>query len=131
MRPTGWGVRLGLGMVKGIGEQHEALLDRELVHGPYRSLADFVERTGLPEEVLERLIRTGAMDSLGRPRRELAGQLRGVAGAARGRPLFPAGGSSVRGVAGPRRAGPRVAGLSKRFASIQPLIARKIAGVKG
>jgi DNA polymerase III alpha subunit len=82
---TGWGVRLGLGLVKGIGEQHEALLDRELARGPYRSLVDVVERTGLPEEVLERLIRTGALDSLGRPRRELLWQLREVAGASRGR----------------------------------------------
>ena len=32
---------------------------RELARGPYRSLADVVERTGLPEEVLERLIRAG------------------------------------------------------------------------
>ena len=49
------------------------------------SLVDVVERTGLPEEVLERLIRTGALDSLGRPRRELLWQLREVAGASRGR----------------------------------------------
>ena len=42
----GWGVRLGLHLVKGIGEQHEALLDAELARGPYRSLADVVERTG-------------------------------------------------------------------------------------
>jgi DNA polymerase III alpha subunit len=82
---TGWGVRLGLGLVKGIGEQHQALLDRELAREPYRSLADVVERTGLPEEVIERLIRTGALDSLGRPRRELLWQLREVAGASRGR----------------------------------------------
>ncbi|MFL5673505.1 MAG: PHP domain-containing protein [Chloroflexota bacterium] len=82
---AGWGVRLGLGLVKGIGEQHEALLDAELAGGPYRSLVDVVERTGLPEEVLERLIRTGALDSLGRPRRELLWQLREVAGASRGR----------------------------------------------
>jgi DNA polymerase III alpha subunit len=82
---TGWGVRLGLGLVKGIGDQHEELLNRELARGPYRSLADVVERTGLPEEVLERLIRTGAMDSLGQPRRELLWQLREVAGASRGR----------------------------------------------
>ncbi len=81
----GWGVRLGLQLVKGIGEQHEALLDAERERGPYRSLADVVERTGLPEEVLERLIRSGAMDSLGRPRRELLWQLREVAGASRGR----------------------------------------------
>ncbi len=82
---AGWGVRLGLGLVKGIGEQHEALLDGELARGPYVGLVDVVERTGLPEEVLERLIRTGALDSLGRPRRELLWQLREVAGASRGR----------------------------------------------
>jgi DNA polymerase III alpha subunit len=82
---TGWGVRLGLHMVKGIGEQHAELLDRELEHGPYVSLADVVERTGLPEETIERLIRTGALDSLGRPRRELLWQLREVAGATKGR----------------------------------------------
>jgi DNA polymerase III alpha subunit len=82
---VGWGVRLGLQLVKGIGEQHEELLDRELARGPYASLADVVERTGLPEETIERLIRTGALDSLGRPRRELLWQLREVAGSARGR----------------------------------------------
>jgi len=82
---TGWGVRLGLHMVKGIGEQHAELLDRELEHGLYVSLADVVERTGLPEETIERLIRTGALDSLGRPRRELLWQLREVAGATKGR----------------------------------------------
>src|SRR5579862_5157740 len=82
---VGWGVRLGLGLVKGIGEQHEELLDRELARGSYTSLADVVERTGLPEETIERLIRTGALDSLGRPRRELLWQLREVAGSARGR----------------------------------------------
>ena len=82
---AGWGIRLGLGLVKGIGEQHQALLDGELARGPYASLADVVERTGLPEDVLERLIRTGALDSLGRPRRELLWQLREVAGSARGR----------------------------------------------
>ena len=81
----GWGVRLGLHLVKGIGEQHAELLDRELEHGPYVNLADVVERTGLPEETIERLIRTGALDSLGRPRRELLWQLREVAGATRGR----------------------------------------------
>jgi DNA polymerase III alpha subunit len=83
----GWGVRLGLHLVKGIGEQHEELLDRELERGPYVSLADVVERTGLPEETIERLIRTGALDSLGRPRRELLWQLREVTGVVRGRGL--------------------------------------------
>jgi error-prone DNA polymerase len=82
---AGWGVRLGLHLVKGIGAQHETLLDAERARGPYRDLVDVVERTDLPEEVIERLIRSGAMDSLGRPRRELLWQLREVAGASRGR----------------------------------------------
>jgi error-prone DNA polymerase len=82
---TGWGVRLGLRLVKGIGEEHKELLDAERARGPYRSLADVVERTGLPEETIERLIRVGGLDSLGRPRRELLWQLREVAGASRGR----------------------------------------------
>jgi error-prone DNA polymerase len=82
---AGWGVRLGLQLVKGIGSEHEERLDAERWRGPYRSLADIVERTDLGEEVLERLIRSGAMDSLGRPRRELIWQLREVVGASRGR----------------------------------------------
>ncbi len=82
---TGWGVRLGLHLVKGIGEEQQARLDAELARGPYTGLADVVERTGLAEEVVERLIRAGALDSLGRPRRELLWQLREVAGAAKGR----------------------------------------------
>jgi DNA polymerase III alpha subunit len=82
---TGWGVRLGLHLVKGIGEEHKARLDEELARGPYTSLADVVERTALSEEVVERLIRVGALDSLGRPRRELLWQLREVAGAMKGR----------------------------------------------
>jgi DNA polymerase III alpha subunit len=82
---VGYGVRLGLGLVKGIGEEHEEPLDAELARGRYRSLADVVERTTLSEEVIERLIRVGTLDSLGRPRRELLWQLREVAGATKGR----------------------------------------------
>ena len=100
---TGWGVRLGLHLVKGIGEEQQARLDTELAHGPYESLADVVERTGLAEEVVERLIRAGALDSLGRPRRELLWQLREVAGASKGR----VDGRAVRGAAGSRRAAGR------------------------
>ena len=81
----GYGVRLGLRLVKGIGEEHRELLDAELGRGPYASLSDVVERTGLSEEVIERLIRAGALDSLKRPRRELLWQLREVSGASRGR----------------------------------------------
>ncbi len=92
----GWAVRLGLHLVKGIGAEHAARLDAELARGPYRSLADVVERTGLAEEVVERLVRAGALDSLGRPRRELLWQLREVVGAGRGR----LDGRTLRGAAG-------------------------------
>jgi error-prone DNA polymerase len=82
----GYGIRLGLHLVKGIGEVEGEALDAELARGgPYGSLADLVARTELPEEIVERLIRAGALDSLRRPRRELLWQLREVASAARGR----------------------------------------------
>jgi error-prone DNA polymerase len=100
---TGWGIRLGLNLVNGIGEEQRERLDAELASGPYASLADVVERTGLAEEVVERLIRAGALDSLGRPRRELLWQLREVAGAAKGR----VDGRAVRGAAGSGRAAGR------------------------
>ena len=93
----GHGIRLGLRLVKGIGAEHAARLDTELARGSYATLADVVARTELPEEVLERLIRAGALDSLGRPRRELLWQLREVMGAARGR---ASGVASRRGGAG-------------------------------
>jgi error-prone DNA polymerase len=82
---SGYGIRLGLALVKGIGEEHAERLDAELARGPCTTLADVVARTELPEEVVERLIRAGALDSLGRPRRELLWQLREVMGATRGR----------------------------------------------
>jgi error-prone DNA polymerase len=91
---VGWGVRLGLHLVKGIGEERAAHLDAERARGPYASLADVVDRTGLPEEVVERLIRAGALDSLGRPRRELLWQLRETARPAKG---APKGGGRVAG----------------------------------
>jgi error-prone DNA polymerase len=91
----GWGVRLGLGLVKGIGEEHAELLDAELARGPYKSLGDVVERTGLPEETLEQLIRAGALDSIGPPRRELLWQLREVASRRTGSPAGRATGRPI------------------------------------
>jgi DNA polymerase III alpha subunit len=83
---VGYGIRLGLHLVKGIGEAEGEALDAEISRGgPFESLADLVSRTELSEEVVERLIRAGALDSLGAPRRRLLWQLREVAGAARGR----------------------------------------------
>lgn len=81
----GYGIRLGLHLVKGIGEEQQARLDAELEHGPYASLADVVARTELPEVVIERLIRAGALDPLRIARRRLLWELREVASATRGR----------------------------------------------
>jgi DNA polymerase III alpha subunit len=82
----GYGIRLGLHLVKGIGEAEGEQIDSARADGgPFGSLADLVARTELAEEVVERLIRAGALDSLGTPRRRLLWQLREVAGATRGR----------------------------------------------
>ena len=104
---TGYGIRLGLALVKGIGDEHAERLDAELARGPYATLAEVVDRTALPEEAIERLIRAGALDSLGRPRRELLWQLREVMGATRGR---AAGRTATRSGAATGRATGRVAG---------------------
>ncbi|HYI22646.1 MAG TPA: OB-fold nucleic acid binding domain-containing protein, partial [Candidatus Limnocylindrales bacterium] len=80
-----YGIRLGLHLVKGIGEAEGEALDAEISSGgPFTSLADLAARTELAEEVIERLIRSGALDSLGEERRKLLWQLKEVARASRG-----------------------------------------------
>jgi error-prone DNA polymerase len=69
-------VRLGFRQVKGIDEAVRTVLDGERAAGPYRSVRDFVARTGLAEPVVERLIAIGAFDWTDVPRRELLWQLR-------------------------------------------------------
>ena len=82
---TAYGIRLGLHLVKGIGAAEGEALDAEIsARGPFRSLADLAARTELAEEVMARLIRAGALDSLGEARRKLLWQLREVARASRG-----------------------------------------------
>jgi len=78
-RPNGDGthaIRLGLRQVKGIDERAKETLERERARGPYASVRDFVARTGLGEQVVERLISIGAFDWTDAPRRELLWQLR-------------------------------------------------------
>jgi DNA polymerase III alpha subunit len=76
-RPHGqWAIRLGLRQVKGIDEKAKEILERERARGPYRSVRDYVARTGLGEQVVERLISIGAFDWTDTPRRELLWQLR-------------------------------------------------------
>jgi error-prone DNA polymerase len=71
-----WAIRLGLRQVKGIDERARETLERERANGPYTSVRDFVARTGLGEQVVERLINIGAFDWTDTPRRELLWQLR-------------------------------------------------------
>ena len=69
-------VRVGLGYVKGVGEAAATRVQEERRRdGEYRSLFDFVQRTGLSKEATTNLIRIGAFDSLGLNRRELIWQL--------------------------------------------------------
>jgi error-prone DNA polymerase len=71
-----YAIRLGLRQVKGIDERARDILERERAIGPYGSVRDFVARTGLGEQVVERLISIGAFDWTDAPRRELLWQLR-------------------------------------------------------
>jgi len=71
-----YAIRLGLRQVKGIDERARETLERERARGPYSSVRDFVARTGLGEQVVERLISIGAFDWTDAPRRELLWQLR-------------------------------------------------------
>ncbi len=69
-------VRIGLGYVKGVGEAGARRVQEERERGGvFRSLFDFVQRTGLGREPVTNLIRIGAFDSFGLNRRELIWQL--------------------------------------------------------
>ena len=69
-------IRVGLGYVRGVGEAGaNRVQDERGRGGPYRSLFDFAQRTGLSSEASTNLIRIGAFDDLGLNRRELIWQL--------------------------------------------------------
>jgi error-prone DNA polymerase len=69
-------LRLGMRQVKGIDESAREALEGERAIGPYTGVRDFVARSGLGEQVVERLIAIGAFDWTDAPRRELLWQLR-------------------------------------------------------
>lgn len=69
-------VRVGFGYVKGVGEAGATRIEAERKRGgDYRSLFDFVQRTGLSQEAATNLIQVGAFDAFGLNRRELIWQL--------------------------------------------------------
>ncbi|MCC7367372.1 MAG: error-prone DNA polymerase [Chloroflexi bacterium] len=53
-------LRLGFNMVRGLGPHAREALERERARGPYQSIADFVRRTGLGRDAVERLAEVGA-----------------------------------------------------------------------
>ena len=58
-------VRIGLGYIKGIGEQEASLLVAQRRDGAYRDLADLASRSGAGPEALERLAWAGACEAVG------------------------------------------------------------------
>jgi len=74
---AGLAVRIGLRYVRGLSEKKGAkeIEDERNGRGDFRSLFDFVERTRLKRETIEKLIACGAFDDFGLERRELIWQL--------------------------------------------------------
>jgi DNA polymerase III alpha subunit len=64
-------IRHGLGYVKGIGDERAEAIVQVRGNRSFRSLADFVQHTGLERRPIEALILAGAFDSLGERRRLL------------------------------------------------------------
>ena len=83
-------VRLGLNLVRGIGTRTaERLVAERTRGGAYRSLNDLARRTALPLAGLERLVRAGACDGFGVPRRELLWQAAEAGGELALEPVAP------------------------------------------
>jgi error-prone DNA polymerase len=71
-------VRLGLRYVHGLGEVWQSRIVQRRGDRPFRDLRDFCRRTRLARAVVENLIRAGALDGLGRARRDLLWELGGL-----------------------------------------------------
>jgi len=72
-----WALRMGLRMVKGLGELECARLRAE--PPPYADLRDFVRRTRLPHRALQALAEAGALAGFGLDRRDALWAVRGLA----------------------------------------------------
>ena len=68
-------IRLGMNYVRSMGEHTVERVICERVHGKFRSLVDFCQRTKLPQRIVENLIQAGAMDAFGTSRRDLIWQM--------------------------------------------------------
>jgi len=69
-------VRIGLNYVASVaGDAAEALVAEREANGPFADVADLARRTPLSRDGLEALVKGGACESLGRPRRDLLWEL--------------------------------------------------------
>jgi error-prone DNA polymerase len=72
----GEGVRVGLGYIKGLGEEPaKALVGEREARGPFRGVGDLAQRAPLDRPGLEALVASGACDFFGWPRRQLLWRL--------------------------------------------------------
>ncbi len=71
-------LRLGLHLVRGLGEAQRMRLEAALAGGPFEDLLDFVVRTRLEREALENLAAAGAFAPWYPQRREAMWALRGI-----------------------------------------------------
>ncbi|MDB6095240.1 MAG: polymerase alpha subunit [Verrucomicrobia bacterium] len=73
--PIGGKIRFGLAGIKGVGEQAaQKIIEERDRSGPYRDFEDFISRVdarALNKRVLEHLVKTGAFDFGGAPRKPL------------------------------------------------------------
>jgi error-prone DNA polymerase len=71
-------IRLGLRYVHGLGEAWRGRIIEQRGESSFDSLRDLCRRTLLPRDVVENLIRSGSLDSLGQTRRDLLWELGGL-----------------------------------------------------
>ncbi len=62
-------IRVGLKQVKGVSRSAQEMLVEERARGEFASLRDFVQRVPMPADMMENLIKCGAMDCLNPNRR--------------------------------------------------------------
>ena len=84
--PGAQAVRIGFRYVKGLGEADSKRIEEARRAGPFRSAADFASRTGLRQDVLDRLAEAGALGPS--RRREALWEVQGLA-AAGGKDALP------------------------------------------
>jgi error-prone DNA polymerase len=69
-------VRLGLRYIHGLGKTWQERIVERRADTPYRDLVDFCRRTRLSRQIVENLIRAGAMDGFGHQRSDQSGNPR-------------------------------------------------------